>query len=328
MGTTHSNAAFSNIDKSEFKKYKIAVLAGGMSSERSVSLNTGKALLESLQRMGYNSLFIDVDQNLPTVLKNENIDIALLALHGTYGEDGCIQGILEFLKIPYTGSSLLSSTLSFDKAVARKFLESSDIPVAKGFILNSSQIPSLRKCLTQSELKNKIVIKPSCSGSSVGVAIIDNQDPILKTHLNEAFRYSDQVIVEQYLEGKELTIPIYQNKPVGIMEIVPEKGHDFYNFNSKYDPGGSSHLFPAQINADLESQMLKMAEQVHNLFQCNFYSRVDFKLNNEEQPFVLEINTLPGITATSLFPEVLQKAGVSFDTMIENILFSARLFIK
>ena len=299
-----------------------------MSSERSVSLNTGKAILESLQRMGYNCLLIDVDQNLPTVLKKENIDIALLALHGTYGEDGCIQGLLEFLKIPYTGSSLLSSSLSFDKALARKFLESSGIPVAKGFILNHSQVPSLKEYLIQSELKNKIVIKPSCSGSSVGVAIIDSQDPNLKNHLNEAFKYSDQVIIEHYLEGKELTVPIYHNKPVGIMEIVPAKGHEFYNFKSKYDQGGSSHLFPAQISSNLESQILNMAEQVHNLFQCSFYSRVDFKLNNEEQPFVLEINTLPGITATSLFPEVLQKAGVSFDTMIEDILFNARLFIK
>ncbi len=301
----------------------VGIICGGNSGEREVSLNTGKAVKAALQEKGISHILLEADSKLPERLLEENVSVAFLALHGTYGEDGCIQGLLEYMKIPYTGSSLLSSAQCFDKALTREILQKNALPVPNGRIISNETDEGLDLLeITTS----KLVVKPSTSGSSVGITIQESN----KDHtdaLQNAFKYSNRVVIEEFLPGREFTVPVYQNSPIGVMEIIPSKEFEFYDYASKYEDGGSYHDFPAKIPAGLAAEMMDFALAVHNIMGCHFYSRVDFKLDEQDRPFLLEINTLPGLTATSLFPEALSKAGISFDEMLIEIIKNAKNFI-
>lgn len=298
----------------------VAILGGGSSSERAVSLKSAQAVLSALQKVNISASIIDADPALFRNLSKLAPDVVFNSLHGEYGEDGCIQGILAFLKIPYTGSGVLTSALTFNKIKSKEFLSFLGFPVGKWAGVKS-EMTSQDIQATIQHLSHKIVVKPCNGGSSVGISLCEKES--LQEALIKAFPIDSNVIIEDYLPGKEFSVPIYNDVAVGVIEILPTKEHPFYDYAAKYEPGGSQHIIPADIDPQLYEQIMTLAEQTHCALGCNFYSRVDFKLDPNGQPIILEINSLPGLTETSLFPEALTKMGTSFEEIILQILLHA-----
>lgn len=301
------------------KDKKIAVLMGGLSAERDVSLKSGLAVHQALLGLGYDSTAIDVRHEVAAMLRDERIEVAFIALHGRYGEDGCIQGLLELLQIPYTGSGVLASALAMHKLYSKQAFAAAGltitpyVAVRKGESCNAAALP----------FGLPVVVKPVQEGSSVGVSIVRQADQ-LQTALDEAFQYDELVLVEQYVKGREVQVGILDNQPIGAIEIVPKK--EFYDFEAKYSDGMAEHFFPARLDAALYEKVQQLGLQAHQALGCDGYCRVDFLVTEAGDCYLLEVNTLPGMTALSLLPEIAQKgAGLSFPQLVERILLSARL---
>lgn len=303
------------------KDKKIAVLMGGLSAERDVSLKSGLAVHQALLGLGYDSTAIDVRHEAAAMLRDERIEVAFIALHGRYGEDGCIQGLLELLQIPYTGSGVLASALAMHKLYSKQAFAAAGltitpyVAVRRGESCNAAALP----------FGLPVVVKPVQEGSSVGVSIVRQADQ-LQTALDEAFQYDELVLVEQYVKGREVQVGILDNQPIGAIEIVPKK--EFYDFEAKYSDGMAEHFFPARLDAALYEKVQQLGLQAHQTLGCDGYCRVDFLVTEVGDCYLLEVNTLPGMTALSLLPEIAQKgAGLSFPQLVERILLSARLKI-
>lgn len=301
------------------KDKKIAVLMGGLSAERDVSLKSGLAVHQALLRMGYNSTAIDVRHDVAKMLLEEKIEVAFIALHGRYGEDGCIQGLLELLQIPYTGSGVLASALAMHKLYSKQAFAAAGltitpyVAVRKGTTCDAASLP----------FGLPVVVKPVQEGSSVGVSIVKQADA-LQAALDDAFHYDELVLVEQYIKGQEVQVGILDNQPIGAIEIVPK--NEFYDFEAKYSDGMAEHFFPARLEADLYEKVQQQGLKAHQALGCDGYCRVDFLVTETGDCYLLEVNTLPGMTALSLLPEIAQKgAGLSFEELVERILLSARL---
>lgn len=301
------------------KDKKIAVLMGGLSAERDVSLKSGLAVHQALLRMGYNSTAIDVRHDVAKMLLEEKIEVAFIALHGRYGEDGCIQGLLELLQIPYTGSGVLASALAMHKLYSKQAFAAAGltitpyVAVRKGTTCDAASLP----------FGLSVVVKPVQEGSSVGVSIVKQADA-LQAALDDAFHYDELVLVEQYIKGQEVQVGILDNQPIGAIEIVPK--NEFYDFEAKYSDGMAEHFFPARLEADLYEKVQQQGLKAHQALGCDGYCRVDFLVTETGDCYLLEVNTLPGMTALSLLPEIAQKgAGLSFEELVERILLSARL---
>jgi len=303
----------------------IGVIAGGLSSEREISLKTGTKIYEALIDLGYRVDFIDFKDGFMQKLKN--IDIAFLALHGRYGEDGTIQGMLELLKIPYTGSGVLSSAVVIDKIMTKKLLYCEDIPTPP-YLVFDAQNPT-----DTDDLKKKVkgmgypvIIKPNREGSTIGVTIA-NEPAQLKPGINEARKYDRLVLVEKFIEGRELTASILGLNPIAlpIIEIKPKSG--FYDYRSKYTVNMTEYIVPAQLDQEMAFRINDIALKSHTLLNCSAISRVDFILDGSGTPYVLEVNTMPGMTPTSLVPKAAQAAGISFGHLAEIILNYAGLKI-
>lgn len=301
------------------KDKKIAVLMGGLSAERDVSLKSGLAVHQALLGLGYDSTAIDVRHEVAAMLRDERIEVAFIALHGRYGEDGCIQGLLELLQIPYTGSGVLASALAMHKLYSKQAFAAAGLTITpyaavrKGESCNAAALP----------FGLPVVVKPVQEGSSVGVSIVRQADQ-LQTALDEAFQYDELVLVEQYVKGREVQVGILDNQPIGAIEIVPKK--EFYDFEAKYSDGMAEHFFPARLDAALYEKVQQLGLQAHQALGCDGYCRVDFLVTEAGDCYLLEVNTLPGMTALSLLPEIAQKgAGLSFPQLVERILLSARL---
>lgn len=313
----------SNIEHiSELKMKKIGVLMGGLSAEREVSLNSGRAVHQALINQGFNAVAIDVGRDLPDVLKREAIELAFIALHGRYGEDGCVQGLLELLQIPYTGSGVLASALAMHKLYSKQAFAASGILTAPFRCFRRDE-PVV---LTELPFDLPLVVKPVQEGSSVGVSIVKRAEQ-LPSALELAFRHDDEILVEQYIKGQEVQIGILDDCPIGAIEIVPK--NEFYDFEAKYTDGMAEHIFPARLEADLYEKAQQVGLATHRALGCKGYSRVDLLVTPAGECYVLEVNTLPGMTALSLLPEIAAKgAGLSFEALVARIISTASLSIK
>lgn len=293
---------------------------GGLSAEREVSLRSGEACLNALFANGYNAAAIEVGRDLPTKLREKGIEVAFIALHGRYGEDGAVQGMLELMGIPYTGSGVLASALAMNKVFAKKVFSASGLTVASYLVLHRGE----RLNLSTSDFSLPVVIKPSQEGSSVGVGIVRTEAQI-EAALELAFKYDKDILVEQFIQGSEVQVGIVGDKALGAIEIVPK--NEFYDFEAKYTPGMAEHIFPARLAEDIYRKVLQDALKAHEALGCSDYSRVDFLVTEQGECYILEVNTLPGMTSISLLPEIAQGVGINFEDLVERILEGASLKI-
>jgi D-alanine-D-alanine ligase len=300
----------------------IAVLMGGWSAEREVSLRSGQACAAALERLGYRVTPIDVDRDIAAALAQVKPDIALNVLHGRPGEDGTLQGVLEILGIPYTHSGVLASALAMQKDMAKELFRTAGVPVPEGVV--ASRFEAARAHL----LPPPYVIKPIAEGSSVGVYIVteEHEHPPQELYRQD-WAYGDRVIVEKFIPGKELTCAILGEEPLGVIEIV--SATRFYDYEAKYAPGGSKHLLPAPISSFVYQQARRLALAAHRALGCRGVSRADFRYDDRIEGtgglVCLEVNTQPGMTETSLVPELAAHAGISFDELVKWMVEDASL---
>jgi D-alanine-D-alanine ligase len=330
----------------------VAVLFGGISPERNVSINGGKAVVKALQEKGHNVIPIDpalgtncvvsIDDlisgnGFPTLEELakfstrsiidainspafDNIDIAFLVLHGANGEDGRIQALLELRGIPYTGSNVKASAVAIDKAASKMLFEAARIQTAPWLIVRPKDYDNFELIKEiRSELGNHLVIKPNDQGSTIGISFVEsgNLDDIHNGILL-AGKYSEIVIVETFIEGRELTVPIIGGMAYPVIEIKPHEGQ--YDYEHKYTKGKTDYICPAELTEDVEEFIQHLALLSFQVIGCSGFARADFRLDEDNQPFILEINTIPGFTSTSLVPMSAKEAGIEFPELCENIL--------
>lgn len=311
--------------KSINTKKTIAVLMGGRSLEREVSLKSGQRVSNALKKLGYNVIKLDVDESLIENLTSTKIDLAYIALHGKDGEDGTIQEILEVLNIPYTGPGVYSNILSFDKIISKQIFKKSGIPTPPYYFLNESSFRELGVSkllpLIIEKLKLPLVVKPSAQGSALGIKIVYKKEELADAIIS-ALGYSKKVIIEKFIEGTELAVSIIgKEKPevLPIVEIVPKKA--FFDFESRYSTGKTEYYIPARIPKEASEKVKATALEVHHALKCEKLSRVDIILDKEKEiPYVLELNTSPGMTDTSLLPLAAESAGISFEELVDRIV--------
>lgn len=311
-----------NIQSKIDKNAKIAVLCGGMSSEREVSLSSGKNCHAALLRLGFkNAVLVDVDENIAKKLRGEKIEYAYNALHGKYGEDGCIQGLLEILKIPYTGCGVMASAVCMNKEYTKKILLTDGVPLIKSvFIRKNDNISDAVK-----DLKYPLMVKPVCEGSSFGMNKVENENQLIKA-VDEAQKYNPDVLIEEYLVGICATVGVLENNgetfATEILELRPK--NEWYDYEAKYTKGMTEFILPAQLSDEMTKIVKEIAVKAHNLANCSGVSRIDFHIVGDI-PYVLEINTSPGMTDTSDLPAQAACMGINYDMLVLLILNSAGL---
>ena len=293
---------------------------GGLSGERDVSLRSGEAILAALCERGHDACAVFVDRDIDLVLRQMRIDVAFLALHGRYGEDGCIQGLLEVLGIPYTGSGVLASALAMNKAKAKEILRLHNLPTAPGYVIAADSGEDLIE--SHGSFGFPAVIKPSGEGSSLGVQVARDELE-LEGAVEEAMRFDDDVLVERFVEGKEISVGVLDGKALGAVEIVPRRG--FYDFHNKYTAGRSDYYFPARLSPERYRSVLRLGTLACEALGCEGAARVDLIVSERGNEIILEVNTLPGMTPTSLLPKIAHGAGLSFEDLVDEILKGARL---
>jgi len=294
---------------------KIGVLMGGMSSEREVSLSSGNAILRALIGKGYNATAIDVGRDVAEVLRKSGVEAAFNGLHGKFGEDGAIQGLLEVMGIPYTGSGILASAMGMNKVLCKTVFKAYGLQVGAFAVVSDGDTGSLET--VNKELGFPLVVKPSCEGSSVGVSVV-NTIAELPAAVKLAFTYDREILMEKYIRGMEVQVGILGERALGAIEIVPKDV--FYSYQAKYEQGMSEHFFPARVPEAVYRRTLDAGLAAHRALGCRGYSRVDFIIDAAGDPYILEVNTLPGMTATSLLPDIAKGVGISFPELVEEIL--------
>ena len=300
----------------------VAVLMGGWSAERDVSLRSGKACADALVRLGYRVTRIDVGRDIASVLNTVKPDVALNVLHGRPGEDGTLQGLLEIVGIPYSHSGVLASSLAMQKDMAKAVFRAAGVPVPEGLV--ADRFEAAKSHL----LPPPYVIKPIAEGSSVGVFVVTPEHAHPPQELTrEDWTYGERVIVEKYIAGKELTCAVIGEEALGVIEIVPTVR--FYDYEAKYAPGGSKHVLPAPVSPFVYQQVRELALGAHKALGCRGVSRADFRfddrLGGTEGLVCLEVNTQPGMTETSLVPELAGHAGIPFDELVRWMVEDASL---
>lgn len=302
---------------------KIGVLYGGVSGEREVSISSSKGIIKALKSKGYDVYPVDFHPERLTEIINLNVDLVYIALHGKYGEDGRVQSLLDMLGIPYIGSNVLASALAMDKSKAKEIFSLHDIPVAKSKVYSYSRsvnLSDLAKDL-EAEFELPFIIKPNSEGSTLGLSVINKQADI-KDALAYAFESDSKVLVESYLDGMELTVPVLGEvdfeEALPVIEIVIES--ELYDFEAKYSTGGSEHIIPARISEEKTKEIQDLAVKAHKALGCEVYSRADFILTKDGTPYILEVNTLPGMTETSLFPDACRVEGITYPEMVERFI--------
>jgi D-alanine-D-alanine ligase len=318
---------FKNIGIREKKKsLKIGVISGGISSEREISLITGRNIYRSLSESGYDTIFIDLKNDFYSELRE--IDLAFLAIHGRYGEDGTVQGLLELMKIPYTGSGVLASAIAINKIISKKILIQENIPTPEYMELDFTENKRLNGAVSLIEKKfdYPIVVKPNSEGSTIGVNIVQKKNQ-LEDAVEEAAKYDRKILAEEYIKGRELTVSIIGREPAAlpVIEIKPKSG--FYDYKSKYTKNMTRYIVPAELDKKIANRISDTALKCHRVLGCSGISRVDFMLDDNDNAYVFELNTMPGMTATSLVPKAAKAAGIDFALLVEIILDSASLKI-
>lgn len=299
---------------------KIALIKGGINSERDVSLVTGEAFEKALRDLGHDYVVIDADKDFLKKLLDvkDQVSMALLALHGKLAEDGVVQGICEYIKLPYTGAGVLGSALGFDKYYFKQILKFHDLPNAK-FELVHAKEQNLDTVTTK--FSYPLVVKPSREGSSVGVSICQNEEDFRKG-LKLAAQYDSEILVEEFLDGQELTVPILIDRALTPIEIRPKTR--FYDYENKYTSGNTDYIIPPELPEETIQQLKDLAWKTHQACRARVYSRVDFRMHNGK-PHIIEINTLPGCTPTSLVPKAAAHEGIQFPQFIQLLIDNAGL---
>jgi len=330
---------------------RIIVLMGGDSSEREVSLVSGDQIARALTENGHDVIKIDpsatkaeqtelnktdthwIGIDYPDIdllplhrgslyLKNILItkrlkpDVVFIALHGGKGENGVVQGMLDAAGIPYTASGRIASMLAMQKDLSKMFFRNANLPTPRSHVLDRPQ--ASRKRLKKVQFPQ--VVKPNDQGSTIGLSIVKKYEE-LDAAIEEAFKYSSKVIVEEYIAGREVTVSILKQRVLPVIEILPE--HGLYDYECKYKEGMSSYVVPAELDTEVTQELQKLALKAHNTLGCKGYSRVDFRLNEKNEPFILEVNTLPGMTGTSLVPKAAKAVGLTFNDLVETIVEEA-----
>ncbi len=300
------------------RNLRIGVLMGGKSVEREISLKSGNAVLNALIGMGYNAFGFDLDENFTENLKK--IDVCFIALHGTFGEDGRVQGVLDLFGIPYTGSGVSASAIAMDKIRSKV--------IFSYYGLKTPPFFSVIKGKNREVLENRFgqfnppyFVKPNSSGSSVGCSIVNSQGEELEEALNNAFQYDDEVLVEKYIKGREIQFAVVSGKPLGCVEVKPKDA--FYSYTAKYTKGQTRYLLNPVLSKEEYDACESAAVDAHKLIKCKGVSRTDMILDDEGDAYVLELNTLPGLTEFSLVPMIAGNKGISFNELIENIIENA-----
>ncbi|MFH1458312.1 MAG: D-alanine--D-alanine ligase [Candidatus Omnitrophota bacterium] len=297
----------------------IGVLMGGLSSEREISLKSGSAVYEALKSLELEVLAIDittdsVEENVK-LLKSKRIDCAFLALHGRFGEDGQIQDILETMKIPYTGSGVRASQLAMDKAASRSIFESHGLRVPQYKLLDRASYHG--ELELDPRLNFPLVIKPVTQGSSIGLSIVREKDK-LKKAIDLAFTFDDRILMEEYIKGREVTVGILNRQSLPVIEIIPR--NLFFDYEAKYQPGMTDYAVPAPLEEGIAEKVSTAALWAHQLLGCRGFSRVDMILSDYNDVVVLEVNTIPGLTSTSLLPKAAKAVGIEFGTLCLELI--------
>ena len=293
----------------------IALLMGGLSSERDVSLSSGKGIEKALNELGYKVTPIDVGRDIVQKLAEIKPDIAFNALHGTYGEDGCIQGLLEIMGIPYTHSGVMSSAIAMDKQQTKYIMQDIGIPCPQGSVISKEDIAA-----GNIPIPRPYVIKPVSEGSSVGIFIIQEGDK--NPSLQDLSKFKE-MLVEQYIPGRELSVATTDEKSLGVVEIRPKEG--YYDYTNKYVGGKTDHFMPAPIDKDIYEQAMQYALKAHKTLKCSGISRTDFRYDeSSEKLYFLELNTHPGMTPLSLVPEIAAYSGISFNELVKHLVQGAK----
>jgi len=302
------------------KKIRLALLSGGISSERQVSLNSGKKVLEALDKGKYDITLYDPKTDLKQlVIDADKIDAALIILHGPFGEDGTVQGLLDLLDIPYQGAGVLGSAIAMHKLAAKRLYKGAGIPTPA--YLSFTMTDTIDPVKIIETLHLPLVVKPACAGSSVGMTIVKGAEE-LQDAIKLAFQHDDTLIVEKYIKGIELTCGVLGNEELEalpVIEIIPGEGHEFFDYHAKYTAGATREICPARIDETITKKVQKLAVKAHQALFLKGYSRTDMILDNQNLS-VLETNTIPGMTATSLFPQSAQAAGYSFTRLLDKLI--------
>ncbi len=295
-------------------------MMGGLSREREISLKTGKAILKALSEKGYAACPIDVGQDVAEILTKKKIECAFIALHGRFGEDGTIQGMLELMRIPYTGSGVLASALALHKIMAKKIFLCEKIPTPPFEVVQRQAIG--KGPLRNSSLPLPLVVKPAREGSTIGISIVRTEEERVPA-LKEAGKYDEEILVEKFMKGKEITVGILEDIPLPVIEIVPKSG--FYDYHSKYTKGETQYIVPARIPREKYLYAQEISLKAFQTLGCSGCARVDLMTDENDDPFVIDVNTMPGMTETSLLPKAASYVGIAFEELVERILLGASL---
>lgn len=294
----------------------VAVLMGGHSGEREISLKSGAAVMQALQKKGVNAISIDVDENVFSLLKKNEVNHVFIALHGCGGEDGTMQGGLEILKMPYTGSGVLASAICMDKYITKQIWKTAHIPTPDFIRVNDlTSYESVKQLLGDT-----FIIKPSMEGSSLGVHIINNQTAFDDALIN-ATAFNGQLMAEQWIEGDEYTVAILNDEALPVIKL--KTPNNFYDYEAKYNSGNTQYILPCGLSSEHENKLKALARAAFNATQASGWGRIDVMMDKNNQPWFLEVNTVPGMTDHSLVPMAAASAGINFDQLVMAILDTA-----
>lgn len=306
-------------------KEKIAVLMGGHSLERDVSLHSGKRVATALKELGYRVTTIDVDEHVVNHLRREKPDLCFLALHGKFGEDGTIQELLEIMGIPYTGSGVLASSIGMDKACSKEIFRLQGIPTPDFYAISTGAIKEMGASAVIKDVVKKLglplVVKPSAQGSALGIKFVHKESE-LPSALLGALSFDDKVLLEKYIKGTEVAVSVIGDgrpRALPAVEIVPKTG--FFDFQAMYTMGMTEYFLPARLDETLTKKVLKTAVQAYQALKCKGAARVDFLIDGKDKtPYVIELNTIPGMTETSLLPMAAAEANITFPQLVEKLV--------
>ena len=302
------------------KQARIGVLLGGMSTERGVSLKSGAAVAKALRARGWEVAEIDVGPDLPFRLREERIDLAWLALHGRFGEDGCVQGLLEIMRIPYTGSGVRPSAIAMDKVSTKRALRDIGVRLVPDRVWRQGEdIPE--------NLPRPLSVKTPQGGSTLGIRRVENPGD-LESALCELGPLDAEVLIEHFVAGEEITVAVLHGRALPVVAIRPKDPDHFFDFEAKYTDGKTEYLVPAPISATAAADATRQALLAYATLGLSGVARADFIVDSQDQAWFLEVNTLPGMTATSLSPMAAREVGLSFEDLVESLLLAARLHVQ
>ena len=304
---------------------KVAVLKGGSSLEREVSLRSAARVEDALGELGHEAVGIDVGRDLVSRLRAERPDVVFIALHGPGGEDGTVQELLEILDLPYTGPGVAACALCMDKVASKHEIRAAGLPTPDWAAFNATAFRELGAADTLEEIEDRLgfplVIKPASQGSSLGVEFASSRDEVPEA-LVAAFSYDDRVLLERYVKGRELAVSVLDGEPLPIVEAIPRE-EDFFNFEARYEIGRTDYVCPAELAEAGTARVQELATRTYETLGCTGFARVDL-ISGDDGPEVLEVNAIPGLTDTSLFPMAAEAAGIDFTQLVERIIASAR----